>query len=119
MPFCHSCKKPFADFKELALHIISSKKGHRHGKRWAAKYLLKVRQLDKRKELNGRTPMTEEQKENKRNLERELSGENEFVITYCPHCKSLKKQPMPIEFTQSGEAWREKDKLVVLCPSCL
>ncbi len=117
MPMCLSCNKTCADFKELAIHIQSSKKGHRKGKRWAAKYILRVRSLDKKK-LNGRMSLTKEQKDNRKDTIRELSGKNEKVVTYCPRCKSPKGGLMPIEFTQSKVAWRIKDKLVVVCEIC-
>ncbi len=118
MPNCLSCNQSFPDYKELALHIQTTKKGHRKGKKWAAKYLMRVRQLNKKKELNGRIPLTEEQKEAKASIHRELSGENENVLTICPHCKKGHREVLPVEFSQSRDAWRVKDKLVVLCGSC-
>ena len=114
---CLSCNEVFADYTELALHIQSSKKGHRKGKKWASNYLLRTRQLDQ-KQINGRVPLTEEQKENKRNMVRELSGRNENVVTYCPQCKSKTAQPLPVEFTQSREAWRIGKNFAVLCSEC-
>lgn len=119
MPLCIACKQAFGDYKELALHIQSSKKGHRKGKKWAANYMLKVRQLDQKKQINGRVPLTEEQKENKKSLVRELSGEEEYAITFCPHCKRGHREILPVEFSKSRDAWRVKDKLVVLCEGCL
>lgn len=118
MVLCHSCQKVFEDYKELALHIQSNKKGHRKGKKWAARYIMRVRQLDKKKELNGRVPMTEEQKENRRDNVRELSGETEQLLTICPHCKKGHRELLPVEFSQSRDAWQVKDRLVVLCPIC-
>ncbi len=117
MPLCLSCQKVCADYKELALHIQSSKKGHRKGKRWAAKYMMRVRQLNKR-ELNGRVPLTEEQKEARASIFRELSGETEYALAVCPHCHKGHREVLPVEFRQSQDAWRVKDKLVVLCATC-
>ena len=115
---CHSCNLSFVDYKELALHISTSRKGHRQGKKWAAKYMMKVRALDKRNNGGGRSPLTEDDKENKKNTRRELSGDNEHVATFCPHCRKKTKQVLPIEYTRSNEAWRLKDYLVVLCQNC-
>ena len=118
MELCHSCNKEFADYKELALHISSSKKGHRKGKRWAAKYLLRLRALSKRENNYGHSKLTEADKENKRSTIRKLSGESVFVEALCPHCKRKSRQNLPIEYAESKEAWRNKGCLVVLCQSC-
>lgn len=118
MTLCHSCDKSFPDYRELALHILSTKKGHRKGRRWAAKYLSHLNALA-RKELNhGRSELTEADRENKRSTIRVLSGESVFVEALCPHCKRKSRQNLPIEYAESKEAWRSKGSLVVLCQSC-
>lgn len=115
---CHSCNQGFPDYGELAKHIASSKKGHRKGKKWAAKYLLRTRELNKKKEMKGRVALTEAEKENKKDTVRELSGETTIVETYCPHCKRKSRQIMPMEFGESGNAWKIGGCLAVLCNSC-
>ena len=118
MVLCHSCNQPFSDYRELAQHIASNKKGHRRGKKWAAKYLLNIRALNKKKDMNGRVALTEADRENKKDTVRELSGETTVVEALCPHCKRKSRQIFPIEFGGSSEAWRDKGCLVVLCQSC-
>jgi len=115
---CHSCIATFADYKELALHISSSRKGHRSGKRWAAKYIaINMLSAEKRNgKKTTRTPLTETEKENKLDSKRELSGKHETVVTICPQCKKGQRQLLPEEFTSSPLAWRIKDCLAVLCP---
>ncbi len=118
MPACHSCQESFPDFESLAKHISSSKKGHRKGKRWAANYLFKVKQLNSKKEFNH-TPESPEDRENKLSCIRELSGETQFVKIICPSCKTFNQANLPVEYIQSKEAWRSKSGiLVVNCLDC-
>ena len=60
---CNSCGQPFEGYKELAFHISTSKKGHRKGKIWAAKYI--HRNVVNKRDIKdgGRIPLTEEQKQ--------------------------------------------------------
>lgn len=115
---CHSCNQSFEDFRELALHISSSKKGHRKGKRWAAKYIIGNRLNGKRTFDNGRVPLTNEQRINKEDTRRELSGELEVVNTICLLGKHPVRQSLPIEYSKSPDAWRIKGHLVVMCNNC-
>ncbi len=113
---CHSCQQIFADYGELALHIASSKKGHRKGKKWASNYLMRTRVLDKK---NGyRTPLTEQDRENKRDAQRELSGEIKYVPTVCPQCHQGQRQQLPIEYVESNSAWKIRGEFVVICNNC-
>ncbi len=113
---CHSCKMGFADYEALALHISSSKKGHRKGKKWAAKYLM--RSLLQKQNNHQSKGLTEDEKASKKEVERVLSGSNESVITFCPQCHNRQKQVLPIEYTRSENAWKIKDSLVVPCSDC-
>ncbi len=115
---CNSCNQHFAAYKELALHISSSRKGHRKGKKWASAYLFKVNALNKRGIENNRIPLTKEDKENRMDSKRVLCGEEEYVLAVCPHCKKGHREMLPIEFSQSPSAWRIKDNLVVMCQNC-
>jgi GTP cyclohydrolase FolE2 len=116
---CRACgRDDFEDYTELAIHIQSSKKGHRKGKIWASKYLLRVNQLNQKKEYEQRVPLTEEEKENKRDTRRELSGQMEVVNTYCPRCKTRTRRQLEIEFTRGGQAWGIKNYYFVLCQLC-
>ncbi len=120
METCHSCHQSFADFKELALHISKSKKGHRKGKKWAAKYIMMNGLSSKNRNGNRpvRVALTEEQKANKEDTRRELSGDNEYATTVCPNCKNRSRPLLPREFAENPVAWRVKDSLVVMCSGC-
>jgi hypothetical protein len=107
----------FTDYKDLALHIAASKNGHRGGKKWAAKYLMNIRALS-RKENHNRIELTEEDRENKLDTIRHLSGKEERVMAICPQCKQGHRESLPVEFTQSSIAWRVKNCLVVMCEKC-
>ncbi len=112
---CISCKKVCADYQELALHIASSKNGHRNGKRWAAKYLVGVKN---RQEFKGRIPLTDIEKKSKLDTVREMSGSQESVVAICPRCKRRHRESLPIEYTQSRDAWHIQNSVVVMCPGC-
>lgn len=118
MPTCRTCNKECADFKELALHIIASR--HRQGKRWAAKYIMmnnlspSKRFADKR----DRIALTDEDKANREDTRRVLSGAQEFVTTLCLRCNYPTRQSLPVEYSQGRDAWRIQGHLVVMCPSC-
>lgn len=121
MPSCYSCNPPSThpDFGALALHIMSTK-GHKKGRKWAAKYLM-INNLSPEKrngKQQGRIILTEEQKESKRDSRYQLSGENEVVVTICPKCKTGRKLALPVEFTGSPVAWRIKGLFAVLCSVC-
>lgn len=117
---CHSCGEQFNTYGELALHILANKKGHRKGRRWAAKYVM-MRGLspDKRngKQLN-RVALTEEERINKSSTERELSGESELETIRCPHCKRLVEAYIPVEHVDNEHAWRKEGRLSILCEGC-
>ena len=122
MPACLSCHSPFADYKELAVHIAGEKKGHRKGKKWASRYLLRVKALDRKvskQDRDGGVPLTEEQQETKSKLFREVSGEVETVLTVCPHCKQGHQETLMIEFSQGVDTWKGRTGLpVVMCSGC-
>lgn len=120
MPLCHSCNKGFANWDELALHILATKKGHRKGKKWAAKYMA----------LNGlsakaqgkyefdRTPLTEEDRANKEDTRMRLSGITQFETTTCPKCKDRHRISLEAEFATSPVAWRIGGNIAKICQGC-
>lgn len=117
---CHSCQRTFADYKELAMHISSSRKGHRRGKRWASKYMM-INGLSAEKRFDhnkSRTPLTKEDKENLEDTKATLSGETEIVPTKCPKCKRAAHQQLPVEYTRHPLAWCISRFFMVLCPNC-
>ena len=117
---CLSCNhEPFETYRDLAKHIVSSRKGHRRGKRWASKYLLfNGLSPQKRRGRQTRVALTEGEKANKEDTRRELSGTTEFVTTLCIKCGNAVRQGLPAEYVQSQDAWREKGYLVAMCPVC-
>jgi len=118
IPKCHYCNAPvFANWTELALHISSSRKGHRKGKRWAANFLIGKKVKDKKKQ-QPRKRQTAEEKETKKNLVRVLSGDTEFVDTLCLRGKHTVRQSLPVEYSQNPRAWRIQGRLVLTCVGC-
>jgi hypothetical protein len=115
---CLSCDKIFEDYQGLALHIIAEKKGHRKGKKWAAKYISRHIINKRTYDNNGRVPLTAEQKANKEDTRRALSGEQRVVETICPKCKVSKRVALEVEYVSSPQAWRIHGKLVKLCVEC-
>ena len=115
---CLSCGKECEDYKELALHISSSKKGHRKGKKWAARYINK-NVINKRKvEFNGRIALTTEQKISKEDTRRKLSGNMEYANVVCPKCERTNRPLLEVEYVNNSQAWRIRDRLAKLCNSC-
>lgn len=120
IPKCFICNEIFKDFKELARHVIANKKTHGKSYFWAQKVLTDAERLNfKTQSFEGRSPLTEEEREAKRESRRELSGEDHMVSTFCPHCKNSHTERIPQEYIESNTAWREKGKLVVLCDGCM
>ncbi len=117
---CHSCGKEFEDYKTLAVHILSSdRKTHKYGRPLAAKVTMNVTRLNKIKDPETRTKLTEEEKETKASAFREVSGQTETALCVCPHCKQGHSENLEVEFSGSGAAWRGKTGLpVILCSSC-
>jgi hypothetical protein len=117
---CLSCHKSLEDYKSLALHIASEKKGHRRGKKWAARYLTNVRILDRKKDKpEGRIPLTDEEKAVKASAFREVSGEVESRLCVCPHCKQGHPETLEVEFAKGTDTWKVKTGLpVVMCAGC-
>lgn len=120
MPSCRYCShEPFPDWHELAIHIMSSKGKHRFGKTWAAKMLTNVTQLNQKKDLPQRVPLTDEEKAAKQDSRQELSGHERMVLTLCPKCNKVTHQAVPVEFAQSKRAWRATNgTLMILCQNC-
>jgi uncharacterized protein YnzC (UPF0291/DUF896 family) len=117
---CHQCHSDFETYTELAQHIIS-KKNHRKGRKWASSLLLKVNQLNKKKDFENRTPLTEEEKETRREIRQQtqLSGARKMVNTLCPQCKRHSAQSIEVEYANSQQAWRTiNGTLRILCMGC-
>lgn len=119
---CNSCGQDFDEFVDLAKHIMGeSKRTHRHGRKWAASLLLKVRKLDSKKELKERVPLSEEDKENRREIQRQvqLSGAKSFVNTICPKCKTRHAEALEVEYVRSPLAWKTlQGTLLIMCAGC-
>jgi hypothetical protein len=117
---CRSCGQPFEDWHKLALHIASSKKGHRQGKKWAAMFLAgkSLRPELKRVPLNPDEEHTDFGDNNRENAKREISGDNEYINTLCPQCKKPHRQLIPVEHIHNELAWRKDSVLCVICDVC-
>lgn len=115
---CNSCHAIFEDYGELARHILASKKGHKRGKMWAAKYLNR-HVINKRFfENNGCSPLTAEDTKNKQDTKRVLSGQQRSMETFCPKCKKINRAVLEAEYVANPLAWRIGGRLVKLCISC-
>jgi hypothetical protein len=120
MPTCHACHSEFPDFKELAIHIMANKKGHRKGRMWAAKYIM-INGLSPDKRIDRKTDhiaLTAEQKEAKKDCKGTISGIRKMVETVCPKCKRMEHQSLPVEYIGRPLAWRKDNRLVILCEGC-
>ena len=120
---CNSCGADFETFTELAQHItISPKRTHKYGRVWAAKLLTQVTRLNKKQESFDRIPLSEEDKENRRELKAQvkLSGEKSMVNTICPKCKTRHVEVLEVEYARSPLAWRtaQNGTLIILCAGC-
>lgn len=118
MPICNTCHQPFEDYKELAKHIIINKKTHKKGRLWASKFLSKQQLLDKKRANTERIPLTEQDKENKLNTRRDVSGETTTTLAICPKCNREHFYTFPIEYVQSPTAWKRNNSIVKLCSVC-
>jgi hypothetical protein len=126
---CRTCRQLFDSWDELANHVkeqckISNNphKKDRAGLKWA-KDFIKERRKRKlgtigKKEII-KTPLTDEQRQNKQDSKLILSGETKVVKTYCNKCKRTIPQPLPIEYIESKQALRNNQGILeVLCSSC-
>lgn len=121
MPECKVCHIDFPDWGQLTDHILAKKKIHpRYSINFALKFKTRANILNQKKDLHtDRIPLTEEEKQNKEDAHRELSGEVKTVTTLCPNCKRDIKQVLPVEFADNPFAWRSKNGiLVVSCNTC-
>ena len=115
MPDCNDCHEPFDSWVELAQHIISQKKTHQRKSRvWALKFLSSK---DNVKEHKARMPMSDELKQAVKECVREISGETKKGLVKCPQCRQLHSAEIEVEHLVDW-AWREDDKLMVLCGDC-
>lgn len=120
MPICKTCGKSFIDYSELASHIRKNKKTHRIGQKWATKYIhvSKLSMKAKNGSFEPRQPLTEEQKEARRECIRELSGDMVTVNAICPKCKAKYRMLIEIEYATSKDALKVNDFFIRLCPDC-
>lgn len=123
---CKTCGKHVTDFKELIRHILSNSKTHPAWQvKWAGKATMNVEYLDRKVTMQkqfegGKVPLTEQEKENKKNTQRELSGIESIQTCKCSHCRQHHPERIPVEYIQSPGAWRDIDgkTLIVTCMSC-
>ena len=112
---CHDCQEEFETWVELAQHIISQKKTHQRKSRvWALKFLSSK---DNVKEHKPRMPMSDELKKAVKECVREISGETKKGLVKCPQCRQLHSAEIEVEHLVDW-AWREDDKLMILCGDC-
>jgi len=117
MPDCNSCHEPFADFGELAKHIIENQSTHpKSSVIWARNFTLKHAIFAKK--MPERTPYTEQDRLNREAcLRNDISGRLKIATTFCVNCRQSQRQPIPIEL-DNPMVWRVKDMIVVTCEYC-
>jgi hypothetical protein len=112
---CKYCAYTCEEYKALAIHI-NTKHAHKHNK-WAANFILKNVLFEQQKD-EGRIPLTDEEKAAKRSTQRTLSGIEKNTNTTCPSCGHQSVTKLPVEYIQSGYAWRKNNELMINCLGC-
>ena len=118
---CRTCGRDnFKNWREFAHHLQDNKKTHHTGQRWAARYILKQSELDRKLTKNNqyRTPITDAQREAKEDTQYEPSGNMNLVPVKCPRCSMGSRQMLEVEHTENPQAWRIENCFVVLCGGC-
>ena len=116
---CRACGYEGTDWKDLARHIQTSKRGHSRGKKWAATILSHSNKLNQKRDLPQRVPLTETEKAAKKDSVSEVSGNTRMVMTLCPKCNKVTSQALPVEYVGSPRAWRATNgALMVTCQNC-
>lgn len=113
---CFYCESTFENFQELANHI-NTKHKEKHNK-WALKFQYRDVLFEQKNPFEGRVPLTDQEKENKEESQRILSGEVSTVLTQCPSCREKSRQIIPTEYVESIFAWRTKNFLMINCQNC-
>jgi phage FluMu protein Com len=122
---CYTCGANFGyDWVAWAKHtlekISENKKdiAHKKGKLFAHKILINAKKLNQKRDLNGRVPLTEQEKENKVSTRRETSGIFNYILAICPNCKTRHRMKVEEEFTTDEFTWKAKESHFVLCENC-
>ena len=116
MPNCNNCGEYCQDFISLAHHILDNKDSHKSGLKWAMNY--KYKHVFFKPEELTRIPLTPQEKENKENTQRVISGETQYVSVICPSCRILHYQNLPVEFINDNGVWSKGDRPIVNCERC-
>jgi hypothetical protein len=127
---CHACHQSFESYDLLSDHIVEKcsrkrtyeAKLHRRSLKWASEYkhrkVLKAQVELKPISDDPDKIKTEYGEENRQNMRLQLSGETIGANCFCPHCKRLSHQNLPVEFLSLEYLWRLNGKPAVLCESC-
>lgn len=118
IPQCFTCHEVFDDFKALARHCVENKSTHGKSLKWAAKVLTNVERLNQKQDFSGRAPLTEEEREAKRECVRELSGELKSTMCICPRCQRRFPQRVELEHYSNPLAWRKNGSIMLMCEAC-
>jgi hypothetical protein len=116
---CHICNLNFESYPALAQHILRERKTHRKSQKWAASFNLKVNILNQKKDApTGRVALTEDEKQNKIDSHRELSGQTRAVFCLCSKCNTKFLANIEVEFLTDHGAWIINKMPVFSCTSC-
>jgi hypothetical protein len=117
MPDCNTCHEFFSDYSDLAKHVLENQSTHpKSSLMWARSFTLKHAIFAKK--MPEHTPYTEQDKINRDNCHRDLSGEMVIATTYCPLCRKSNRQPVEKEHVINPMAWRVNKVLVKSCEYC-
>lgn len=119
---CRTCGYDSEDFKLLAQHIISQRLTHpKWQQKWAQKFLANATFLDQkvsRQNNDGRIPLTDQERENKSDCRREISGQLKPAFCTCPNCHKSRREMLPLEHYENPTAWKISNAFAVNCGSC-
>lgn len=133
---CRTCGQLFGNWDEVSAHILEHAKikndphkRDRAGILWAKKYkhrsaINKLKKIGQSKDAPYRQTLTKEQKLNKQDSRRVLSGKTKLVPIKCfnSKCKNGgqngRREPIEIEYVESEQALRDGGCFLILCENC-
>ncbi len=122
MPDCKTCGKPCDTWPELYSHIMVSAKTHPKWQvKWAREKSMNADFLNQkvsRQNVDGKMPISEQERQNKEDCIRMVSGICKTVLVTCPHCKQKYPRKVEVEHIQNPTAWRKNQLLMISCNSC-
>lgn len=118
-PYCYDCKINLPSWDILVEHIWKDRGSHsERSVKFAQDYKLRHAIFKPADKNDNRMPLDEQEKQNKIDAQRMLSGITKSTSTVCPHCYKPHFEIIPIEHIQSPSAWRKGKTLMITCDNC-